>query len=98
MPAIPKKEATERLARAIEKAPGDDLSEVYAELFPTKAPPQPLPADFARNIAAHVRSGIEPEEIVDLWNVVFPADHNVYYDEEDDVLRYNEPELRYVEQ
>ena len=26
--------------------------------------------------------GIEAEEIVDLWNVVFPEDHNVWYNEE----------------
>ena len=40
---------------------------------------------------------MEPEEIVDLWNVVFPTDRDVYYDEQDGTLRYDERRLKYAE-
>jgi exosome complex RNA-binding protein Rrp42 (RNase PH superfamily) len=101
MYTIPKAEAIERLARAVEKASTEDLIEIYAELFPV-APrldaTGPKFAEIAVEMARHIRSEIEPEEMVDLWNVVFPAARNVYYDEIDDTLRYIERDLRYAEQ
>ena len=37
--------------------------------------------------------GLEIEEILDLWNVAFPAARNVYYDDETETIHYNnEPE------
>jgi hypothetical protein len=87
MPALSTNEAAARLATVVEKAKPTALAEFYAELFPEKpvaAPPS------AADLAQHVRSGLEAEEIVDLWNVVFPADRNVRYDEEDDAIHYNE--------
>ncbi|MCI0380454.1 MAG: hypothetical protein L0215_22950 [Gemmataceae bacterium] len=96
MPAIRRMEALERLAKAVEKASADDLVEVFAELFPAKA--IPLAGPVARELAQHIRTSLEPEEVVDLWNVVFPADRNVYYDEESEALCYDEKELRYAEQ
>ena len=100
MPAIPKNEAVERLAKAVEKASSEDLVEIYAELYPEKLEldiASTNAALLAKEIAAHIREGIEPEEVVDLWNVVFPTDRDVYYDEEDDTLRYNERRLKYAE-
>jgi len=101
MTAIPKNEAIERLAKAVEKASSDDLLQIYTELHPA----HPLPdvtgtkaEHLAKELAAYIRAGIEPEEVVDLWNVVFPADRYVYYDEEDDVLRQRESRLKYAEQ
>jgi hypothetical protein len=101
MPSIPKAEAVERLARAAEEASADDLVEIYTELFPAKSPPDVLgsnAAEVATMLALQIRSKVEPEEIVDLWNVVFPADRGVYYDEEDEALRFNERDVRYAEQ
>ena len=37
------------------------------------------------------------EEIVDLWNVLFPADRNVWYDEQEDKIHYNEELVGYAE-
>lgn len=94
MPALSTSEATERLAKDIEKARRTALAEIYAELFPEKAPvTEPSAADLAR----YVRSGLEAEELVDLWNVVFPADRNVWYDEEDERIHYNEQAVGYAE-
>lgn len=100
MPALLKSEAVERLACAVEGASSDDLVEIYAELFPATPIPETTGANgqaLAQRLAAHVRTSLEPEEVVDLWNVVFPSDRNVSYDEEEGVLKYNEKELRYAE-
>lgn len=94
MPALSKNEATEKLAESVEMAKPSDLAEIYAELFPDK------PADrtpSARDLAGHVRNGLEAEEIVDLWNVVFPADRNVWYDEEKNEIHYNEELVGYAD-
>src|SRR5581483_2564983 len=99
MTAIPLKDAIERLAKAVEQAGTDDLREIFAELYPAKSLPDVSDANgpaLAKELARHVRRGIEPEEAVDLWNVVFPTDRHVYYDEEDQTLRHNESELRYA--
>jgi hypothetical protein len=87
MPALPKNEAVERLAHGVELAKQSDLAEIYAELFPeVSASAPPAVSDIVR----YIRNGLEAEEIVDLWNVVFPADRNVWYDEEGKSIHYNE--------
>jgi hypothetical protein len=94
MPVLSTDEATERLAKMVGNAKPTDLDEIYAELFPEKPP---VAAPSAADLAQHVRSGLEAEEIVDLWNVVFPADRNVWYDEEDGKIHYNEAAIGYAE-
>jgi hypothetical protein len=94
MPALSANEAAERLAKAVEKSKPTSLAEIYAELFPERpVAAQPSAADVAK----HVRTGLEAEEIVDLWNVVFPADRNVWHDEEDGKIHYNEEAVGYAE-
>ena len=41
-------------------------------------------------ISDHVKRGLAAEEIVHLWNVVFPVDRNVYHDEESNTVHFNE--------
>ena len=94
MPELRKNQATEKLAEVVEKAKPTALADIYAELFPEKPTPTEL---SAAALAQHVRTGLEAEEIVDLWNVVFPADRNVWYDEEDEKFHYNEKRLGYAE-
>ena len=94
MPELSKDEATEKLARGVEKARPSDLPEIYSELFPEAAPPV---SPVASDIASHIRSGLEAEEIVDLWNVVFPEDHNVWYDEESRAIHFNEAMAGYAD-
>ncbi len=94
MPALSKSDAAERLARGVEKAKSSDLPEIYSELFPDKHSHGPLAAS---EIAKYIRSGLEAEEIVDLWNVVFPEDRNVWYDEEAKSIRFNEEMAGYAD-
>ena len=94
MPELSKAEAVERLVKGVEKATPDYLAEFYSELFPQKTPPSTL---VVGDIIKHIKNGLEEEEIVDLWNVVFPDDWNVWYNEEDKTFRYNQEVLGYVD-
>lgn len=91
MPSVSMDEAAERLAVGVEAARPGDLGEIYAELFPEKPAPVPPAADIAR----HVRSGLAAEELVDLWNVLFPRDRDVRYDDETKTIHYNDGALVY---
>ena len=94
MPSLSRDEATEKLARGVEKAKPTDLPEIYSELFPESSATAPT---VASEIAKYIRSGLEAEEIVDLWNVVFPEDRNVWYDEELKAIRVNEEMVGYAD-
>ena len=87
MPALSTKEAAEKLAKVVEKAKQSTLTEIVAELFPDQHSSTP-PA--AGDLARRIRNGLEAEEIIDLWNVVFPQDRNVWYNEETKAVHYNE--------
>jgi hypothetical protein len=94
MPAVSRDRAVELLIEAARSAHADDLVEIHNELFPRN----PVSEDEAKGnrselvdqIVSHIRNGLEIEEIVDLWNVVFPGHRRVAFDEDDDLLRYNE--------
>jgi hypothetical protein len=93
MATITTDRAAEMLNEAVQKAQPDDLAEIYNELFPESptteekaiAGPQVLLA----KITKHIQRGLEIEEILDLWNVVFPEHHGIRL-EEDGRLQYNE--------
>lgn len=94
MPKLSTGEAVERLIEGITEAKPTTLAEIHAELFPEKSP---APPPTAGEIVGLVRGGLEAEEIVDLWNVVFPEDRNVWYDEEDQKIHFNEEFVGYAE-
>jgi hypothetical protein len=85
MPDLSTGEAVERLARAFGPMDPDDLREAFGELFPEESATgggEGGEAAIRERVVDRLRSGLEPEEIVDLWNVVFPQDRNVFYDDE----------------
>jgi hypothetical protein len=95
MPTLSTDEAAERLAEVVEKAKPTALAEFYAEHFPERPA---ATAPTATELVRHICGGLEAEELVDLWNVAFPADRNVWYDEEEDEkIHYNEDALGYAE-
>lgn len=94
MPALSTHEAAERLAKVVETARPTILSEIKAELFPEKPAAGAL---SAADLVKYVRTDIEAEELVSLWNVVFPADRNVRYDEVDEKIHFDEEAIGYVE-
>ena len=97
MSAIKKSEAVERLAQAVAASSLEDLADIFAELFPDAPRLWASDAEKRRGeVTEYVRTKMEPEEMVDLWNVVFPADRNVYYDDADGLLCYNQEEPWYA--
>jgi hypothetical protein len=97
MPEISIDQATEKLSEALSGMTADDVVAVYNELFPDRPAKEEDVNGDARTLLAevveHIRRGLEPEEVLDLWNVVFPKDRNVYYDEEARRVHFNEEEL-----
>lgn len=94
MPQITRAEAVDCLAVEVEKVHPAVLIEIDSELFPQRQSGQAL---SRTELVAHIRSSLYPEEIVDLWNVVFPADQNVWYDEEEEALHFNHDVADYVD-
>ena len=92
MPALKKNEAVETLAVAVEKLGEYALEEVREELFPEQTSTLP-----ATELVNYIRTSLLPEEIVDLWNVVFPDDHHVWYEDEESTFHYNEDSVGYVD-
>ncbi len=94
MPALSINKAAEHVAQIVERAKSPATEEIFSELFPGR----PIPtAISAADLAAHIRRGIEAEEVVDLWNVVFPGDHDVWYNEETKELHFNEELIGHAE-
>ena len=98
MSTIPMNDALTRLENEIEQFVPDDLIEVHNELLPE--------TPIVRNgqiesrekllpiIREYMQKGLEVEEVVDLWNVVFPKDRNVWFDEETSTFHFNEEPQR----
>ena len=85
MPELTHSAAAERIALAIQMVGPNTLREIVSDLLTdTHAEPSRL----ADELAAVVRRGIEPELLVELWNVVFPEDHDVWFNEETNELHY----------
>lgn len=98
MAKITKEEAVQKLSDEIAAFSWDDVIETHNELFPFE--PLSVDADpkgverVRKKVMDRITGGIEAEEIIDLWNVVFPSDRNVWYDDEGDCVRYNEEPQR----
>jgi hypothetical protein len=87
-------QAVEKLACAVEGMPADDLVQVYNELFPEEPTTDEEACEdvgpLSAHIAGRVSRGLEPEEVVDLWSVVFPAHRAVYFNEEENLLHFDD--------
>jgi hypothetical protein len=91
---ITEQQAVDRLTEAAKTAKADDLVENYNEFFPAN----PIGLDEAKRksrillkkIIVHIDAGLEGEEILDLWHVVFPSHRRVSFDEDEGVLRHAE--------
>lgn len=97
MPVVTKDQALELLTHELKEALGaDELLEVYKEIFPAG----PLAEEEAHQdrtplteqLVGHVNSGLEIDEVIDLWGLIFPRHRNVWYDEEVEGLHYTEAE------
>jgi hypothetical protein len=93
MAEVSKSDAILRLLAELDKFAWDDVVEIHNELFPF----EPLSVDgepkdvelVRKTVKDRITEGLESEEIIDLWNVVFPAARNVWYDDENECVRFN---------
>ena len=85
MPYVSCSDAGERIAKAIETAKAGVLREIAVDLLSMAAGDA---AGVSRNLATVVRQGVEPELLVELWNVLFPEDHDVWFNEETNEIHY----------
>jgi hypothetical protein len=92
MPVITKDQTVYLLTKAIEKVHPDDLAEIYNELFPrqptTETAAKTDAGTLVQRIIGHINHGLEIEEILDLWNVVFPKHPDIWFDEEESRFHY----------
>ncbi|MGE3804130.1 MAG: hypothetical protein AB7K24_05590, partial [Gemmataceae bacterium] len=87
MPDITMATALKTLTRRVERELDvDELLEVYHELFPEASPR--AAAEFSEDsaplvvpIVNFIHSGLAPEELVDLWSLVFSEHRDVWYNE-----------------
>lgn len=81
----------EAVRRMLEKIPTfglHDMVEVHNELFPfdrVSAADSDRDQLLAKSVA-YVETEAEPEELVDLWTVVFPSGRDVWFDEDDELM------------
>jgi hypothetical protein len=101
MPALKKDQAVSKLVEAIRDLRQDDILDVYNELFPDNPSDATSvnrdPGQFQMRIRNYIGQGLEVEEILDLWRVIFPKDRRVHFNEVTDELRYNEQNILYAE-
>lgn len=102
MTTVTRQQAVDLLRKQVEEHFGvDELLEVYNELFPdepfTEEEANEDHIPLVERIVDHLKSGLEPEEIVDVWPLIFPQHGNVWYDEEEERFHYNESEVATAE-
>jgi hypothetical protein len=96
MPEITMDEALERMTSAVAKMDADEQLEVYNEIFLD----HPITAEEARagspslaeRLGQYFHSGLEIDWVVFLWGLIFTKHHDVWYNEEEDRIHYEEPE------
>lgn len=98
MTKISKAEAMKKIVESLGNLRDDQLVEVYNELFPADSTTDQEVCDGKERILKEIRDyvgrGLEIEEIVDLWNVLYPKDMNVLYDEETNTIQYDQGPVR----
>jgi hypothetical protein len=95
MATVTREQAVDLLTKQVEGQFGvDELLEVHNELFPdepfTEEEAHEDCIPLVEQIVAHLSRGLEPEEIVDVWSLIFPRHRHVWYDEEEERFHYNE--------
>jgi hypothetical protein len=94
MATATKRQAVDWLTQAIQNAHPDDLAEIHNELIPeeptTEDQAKADSSALVKKIVAHIDSGLKVQEILDLWNVIFPKHRSDWFDEDEGLLHYDE--------
>ena len=95
MPVITKEQALELMTNAVREELGaDEVPEVYNDIFSDKRyTAENTPEDvtpLVEQIVAYFNSGLEIDEVVDLWGMIFTKHRNIWYNEEEERIHFNE--------
>jgi hypothetical protein len=95
MPEVTKDTALELLTNEVrEKFGADELLEIHNEVFPedpyTEEEAHADVTPMIERLVGRINSGLGMDEVTDLWGLIFPRHRNIWYDEEDERLHYNE--------
>ena len=94
MSAISSDQAAELFIEGVKTARLDELVEFYNELFPrqktTQQAAEQNPQALLKRVLDHIQQGLEIEEVLDFWNVVFPERQRLSWDEEDGLFHFVE--------
>jgi hypothetical protein len=98
MPAVNKDQALELLTREVKNFAIDELLEVYNEAFPTHPTTEEEarkdPSPLVEQLVQVIKTRLEVDEVVSLWRLIIPKHYNVWYDEEEERIHYQEvPEV-----
>jgi hypothetical protein len=92
MPTLTKKQAVKAITEEVRRASPDDLVEIFNELFPqertTLAAAGHDPEALSARILEHIEAGLEIEEIIDLYWIIFTDYRRLQYDEETNKFHY----------
>jgi hypothetical protein len=95
MPVITQEQALEQMTNEVqEKLPADELLEVYNEIFPN----DPYTAEeverdsgpLIERLVNHINREQGIDEVMELWRLIFLKYRNVWYDEEEERIHYDE--------
>ena len=94
MPVVTKEQALKLLTDEVqEKLGADELLEVYNEVFPDSPYTEEVHEDVTpliKPLVDHINSGLEIDVLMELWRLIFTKHRNVWYDEEEERIHYNE--------
>lgn len=95
MPVLARDQVIELLTKAVEELlPPDDLLQVHNELFPDdQVTREELDADDTpaiEDILNYINSDLAVEDLLDLWNLIYPKHRHVWYDDQAEKFHYHE--------
>jgi len=94
MPALKRNQVIDLLTRAVKQdLNADDLLQVHKELFLDNSLNQEeFYDDDARTaeILEYINGDLAVEDLIDLWNLIYPKHRHVWYDEQAEKFHYNE--------
>jgi hypothetical protein len=95
VPEIPADQAVAMMTKRVEdELAWDELLEIHNELFPkhqaSEEEAQQHRSVLVQRLVERITAWAAIENFVDVWGMLFPRHRNVWYNEEDKTLHYNE--------
>jgi hypothetical protein len=95
MPVLTRDQVIEFLTKVVEEdLHTDDLLQVHNELFPddpvTEEEVYEDVIPVTERVVDYINSDLPVEDLLDLWNLIYPKHRHVWYDDQAERFHYNE--------